>query len=286
MGEQIVRVQACGFTILGQCLAGIAFVLKAHARPEVGDIVVPGRGQSVNKQRLVIPPIGQLIFRDDDAGSQHHDSRDQDDGFGNLKVIGQLAYSKHNGDEYADEREICVAVGHGLRSHLNQADDRHEGSQKPKPANEETRTAFARQPNGGGNARQDRRGRRQGQPGNFFRQRVKDRKVGRPDHFQQIKPVGNGRVFQALVQRNLFKRGDGLAMALSHQSGQARSGQQQEERPFLKQQTAENRELKGEDRKSLQRPKVQQEHDERQRNQHRLGHQAQRKKQKRQTVKK
>ena len=46
-------------------------------------------------------------------------------------------------DEEADERQVAVAVRHGLAPDLDDADDRHEGAQVPEPAQGEPGTAPA-----------------------------------------------------------------------------------------------------------------------------------------------
>jgi hypothetical protein len=60
---------------------------------------------------------------------------------GQAPGAGQFPTAPHQYDEKPDQRDVSVSVGHGLHSHLHQADDRHEGSDIPKPAHRQIRPA-------------------------------------------------------------------------------------------------------------------------------------------------
>ncbi len=54
-----------------------------------------------------------------------------------------FGHSPNNDEIKTDLRQICVAIGVTLQSHLNDSDDRHQHRQVPQPSNDEIRTASA-----------------------------------------------------------------------------------------------------------------------------------------------
>ena len=172
-----------------QRLGEPALLFQRDAEIDAARCRCPGHGERVAEKRFAVAPEAQLVFRGENAGGQNQNGQSpREHGFGNLKSRrANRNAGKSDGDKNADGRQVTVTVGQRRAADLHEADDRHEHAEKPQPAGEQIRPRFRASQRGGGNENQNGDGSGDGQRGNFFRQRIKDRaEFGRPENFQQI----------------------------------------------------------------------------------------------------
>ena len=89
--------------------------------------------QGVRPQAEIIVPVGQLPVRDHAKRNHDHDASGECIFF-DREPIPKFSDSPNNNYEQTNERQISVAVSHGLIAYLNQADHRNHCAQIPEPS--------------------------------------------------------------------------------------------------------------------------------------------------------
>ena len=269
-------------------LRGLPAFRQPGAEIDAGNVIVFCHRQRVPEKGLVISPIAQLISGLPRAGGKHDGGQKKGRWFRHTPVHARLAHAPDQNHEHANQRQICVAVGHGLVADLNQADDGNQHPDKPKPA--DRRKGKFLSPPDRGDAKDGKQCRgKQHQPQRPMpRMRIWTGQRGRPKHLAQIPGIGNKRIFDPLRHGISGQRGHRAAFLLHDERHNARSRAQDEKRPFLENQLVESCRLRSPPsalRAPPERPPVQQQHHKRQRDQHRLAHQTQPEENHRQPIK-
>ena len=120
------------------------FLARVMPRLLWATIVRRRAGQGVRPERLVVAPGGRL-----QPGTCHEEGQYHRGGRGvgsKAGGPGSPGAGEHPSDaqERPDLRQVRIAVGHGLAADLDQPDHRHEHSQVPQPADEQS-GSFRRQ---------------------------------------------------------------------------------------------------------------------------------------------
>ena len=181
---------------------------------------------------------------------------------------------------HADRRQVGVAVSVGLQSDLHDADGRHQHPQEPAPAHRDLRSAREETP------REHADGEQHGPPEERRRQqrphgvRVDDPQVGveagevdRPEGLRQIEAVSVERAEHAYQQREALLAPHPTRLALAGEGDRAGHGGEEEERHLLQQQPPGRQQTVA---PALERPAIEEQQEQRERDEHRLGHQPQR----------
>src|SRR5258708_29375362 len=119
----------------------------------------------------------------------------------------------HNHDKYCDQRNINIAVCHGLSANLNEPNHRNQCAQVPTPANWEVTSASCLYDNRCNHCN-EQCGQRQLPPRITVRYWVKYRQILRPKHLHNVIRVGKKRIVDTSSQWNDRCRDQGAARSL------------------------------------------------------------------------
>ena len=167
--------------------------------------------------------------------------------------------------ERTDQRQVRVTIRHRLGADLDQADHRHQRHQVPAPTNQQLRRAMAST-----NARRGHEHENKERTEHLPRRdaliwiRVINRKACRPDCPCEVRDVGHGGVRAARQERVLRDAPRSSAMGLNRVGHDARSRSEREHRYFFHDQPSPGL-------GAAERPHVEQQKQDRERHQHRLG---------------
>src|SRR5262245_44620339 len=101
----------------------------------MGSVVVLRHGNAVAEKTFTVLPMVELTMRQRRGACENDDRDEGSHHFPETPTFSEFPCCPDNRDEAADKRDVCVPVGHKLIAHLNQPDNRHQRSEKPKPAN-------------------------------------------------------------------------------------------------------------------------------------------------------
>lgn len=271
----IERERAAGF--------GLRFLDTTVAEKRVGEEAVRGVAVGadlggVAEERDGVAPDELLIPRADDAGDEDEaggEAGEDADGGGERKM-GERAEER---ELEAEERKVGVAIGHRLHADLEDADGGQKRDEKPKPAGEQGGAAGALAPreeaeddeHGDGGENDEER------PGAGVR--VEDGEVGGPEEFSDVANVGDGGVGEPGAERE--REGERAEVRLHQDCHYRDDGGEGEERDLLEDERtpaggerAEAGASGGRGGEALQRPEVEEQENEGQRDDHWLAHQA------------
>src|SRR5581483_1047971 len=126
-----------------------------------------------------------------------------------------LCCTPYNHKKYCNQRNIDIAVCHGLASYLNKSNHRNEGAQVPEPANQEITPASCLHDNRCDNCN-EQRGRRQLPPRITVRWKwVKYRQLLGPKRLHNVVRVGKKCIRDTSPHWNKRCRDQGPARSLS-----------------------------------------------------------------------
>ena len=189
---------------------------------------------------------------------------------------GDLGCAPCDHDGEADRRNVRVAIRARLAADLHEPEHGHERPEVPAPADGEIRAR--RQP-----AQRERRdgnehGHRQARfpPGHHRRVGVEDRQVSRPAERRGVGHVGPEGVGQPQAGGHPIERGDGTRGVLRDVRDDGAGRRQGQQRHLLQHQVAGGRRIERGQPQAAERPHVEQQQHERQRDDHRLREQAER----------
>ena len=183
-----------------------------------------------------------------------------------------LVDAERQRDRHPGQRDVRVAVGETLRADLQQAQDRHQRAEEPQPADHDVAAARGQ--------RAGRQRHEQGQRAADLEPRprpaavqvgvrVERRELARPDALREVAHVRDRRVGGARPRAELLGQHDRVVAPLVHDRRRGDGGREEQEGQLLEQAPCE---LPAQPREG---PAVEQQPHERQRDEHRLGHQAQ-----------
>src|SRR6202451_1245848 len=115
------------------------FIEQAHfhiSRTEVvfGNAFVRRNLKGMSKERQAVIPVADLNVGKGRIQAQHH-RREGELGFAReSKPRCEISDGPYRHDEQAEQRNVGVAIGHGLAPNLDDTDDRNERAQVPEPA--------------------------------------------------------------------------------------------------------------------------------------------------------
>jgi len=246
----------------------------------VGDEVSRRDPGGMLEERGRVTPMRHLPGREYRAGAQDQRRRRRGNPARPRAAGDHRRGAPDHEQEQADVGQVSVAIRHGLLAHLHQPDHRHQHAQEPQPADLQGAPRRAGAPNPGGH-------RCQQQPGAGGRPRIKpetgigikDRQVSGPKGLAQVARIRHQRIGQAQFEGVMRQRHHRAAGPLRLKGHQARQRRERKERNLLQQHPPQRRRgpLPGRQGEPLQGPPVQQQQHARQRDQHRLAHQPQRK---------
>ncbi len=137
VGSRIAGGQFDGPLEMHECLRILLPPVQRVGQVVAGERIIVGDRQRVTKQSHAVMPLGHLH---ETQGRVHRDHCRRTDG---QPALGQRC-CRHNRPDEADDRnvksdrrEIREAVGHLLVAALHDPDRRHQGPQKPEPANQQ-----------------------------------------------------------------------------------------------------------------------------------------------------
>ena len=183
-------------------------------------------------------------------------------------------------DEQPHQRNVSIAVGHGLVPGLHQPDHRHQRSQIPQPTYDEMRLASRPPDHDAGHASQNHN-RPHHNPQRPHAERIKSGQPARPKHLFDVTHVGDRGVNEPHANWDTTQRSNQTATLLGPIRHNTRGYHQCQERKFFTQQSAQRRLaiIVSVGRfcplRPSQRPIVQQQQHKRQRHHHRFGHKPQ-----------
>ena len=281
--------------------------MRSYSLPRmvVAEVAVGHGGDGLVEEGEAVLPPG-CLDRGENEVEQDQDRAGRAEGpEGEPPAPGRhLIQTPHDQPSDADRGDVCVAVGHRLDSHLDQADRGQRRDEKPKPADDQVRPP----PSVGNRQRRDRQqeARRGGAPEvkahgqrrlgvdeeepllvDHGRVRIENGQIHRPDHLPQIEHVGDRGVGQAVAKRQGVGgiQRAGRLLAVNGHDGRAEGNGQQGD--FFDPKQVESalgksgvgraggRRLRTHPLPSLQRPIVQENQRARQADGHRLRHHRQ-----------
>ncbi len=233
---------------------------------EVGAIAVWSHLDRACPERDAVGPIHELAIGRDGEKDQYAQRRPRDER--PRQQASRLGSPERQRDEEADVRQVGVAIRVGLGTDLHEPDDGNEHPHEPEPPDDQI----------GRPSSQSQRTHRQGDekhrgecrlcPGDCG-QRVEGGEIGRPNGLTQIDHSGNHGVFDSGDERKLIGADNGQALTLGEEGHHARDSAEDQQRHLFGGQTSPRG---GPD--PVERPDVQEQQRERQRDQHRLDQQA------------
>ena len=275
---RIARADAQRLLQVGQGLGGPVELVQVVGQVLVGHVVVAGDGQRAPEQRLAVLPVHELAPRLHHARGQEQRGHARggpapDGGPRGQRVRGQ----PDERDPEPDEGHVRVPVGQGLEADLHEADDRDQHAREPGPADEEVRTARAGEPGQRAEPRQqDGRARDGRDAERSAGMRVEDGQADRPEGAAQVAGVGDERVRDPHADGVAVQRAHGTSGPLHQERGDGGDGGQHQEGGLLQERPRQRADRAlAQQRHALQRPGVEQDHDERQADEHGLGQQPQ-----------
>ena len=120
--------------IIGQGFIQMPLLVQEPAKIVTSKPIVSGHGKVMAIESFTVPPIAELVASLHRASDQHQPGGARARHLWQPPPVAGLARPPNQNDEQADQWQVGVAVGHGLFADLDQANDRHQHSEKPEPA--------------------------------------------------------------------------------------------------------------------------------------------------------
>ena len=277
--EVVVRLREVGLDAQGRDVVRHGLVeppLPGQGMREVAlRAVVPRRHlQGMLPEGDAVAPVPDLRPRGDRAREDHGRRRREDD-----VATGPAGDEVHrppgHDDEESDGGDVGVAVRPGLAPHLHQPQDWYQSTEVPEPA--DGQVGMARR-------RAQGQGRGRGEDGDGAEDLPRRRRrgigidrgqAGGPDHLDRVRRVGQDGGGETAIERKDAKPLYRARVPLDEHGDDARHESQSHQGQLLDDQPAPRGGL----RRAAERPEVEEEQDEGQGDQHRLGHEPQREEQ-------
>src|SRR5438874_9425750 len=103
--------------------------------------------EDIGKQSKVIVPLKQLMTCNKRKSKEYANGRHGQGMLEKSVPHRPLCRAPYNHEKYCNQRNINIAVCHGLTSRLNESNHRNERAQVPTPANQEVTPASCLQDN-------------------------------------------------------------------------------------------------------------------------------------------
>ena len=182
---------------LGHRFVGVARVEQRRSESLVGEVVAGRHRERPAEHRFGVAPVLDLLPGEGTA-DRERDAR----GAGEHRAAvaqpsGDLPESPRHHDRDPDHRDVGVAVGPGLWSRLDEAEDWQQRHEVPGPPDQQVRRATAQAHDADGD-RGEEDGRARGLPrGDRPRIRVESRQSGGPEHVGQVHHARHQRIEHA-----------------------------------------------------------------------------------------
>jgi len=271
-GEIVVGARVLGIDVeaalqIEHGVGGVAEFGEVATEIVVGEVIVDADVGGAAKETGGVAPVANFDGGAKGAKGERESGEEADDGSNPRAVEGEVADGPGDHDEHANEREVAVAVGHGLFADLDEADGGNEDAEEPEPAEEEVGLGSAAKDaqNGEGDKEEDGADDDPERP--LVDVGIKDAEAGGPKHFHEIAGVGDGGVFDAGFERIDDKRLKGAGLLLGDDSDDAGGGAEEEEGNFFENQARDGH-------GATEGPEVKKKKNAGKRDEHGLGHEA------------
>ena len=211
-------------------LFGAALLVQHGCEFSMSNVVVLGQRDRAYPEGLCVVPVMHLpIGKDPKQEDANHGGNGQPS-LGDPVRACQVGDQPYDHYKQADERDVGIAIGHRLLTHLHQPDHRHQGAQEPEPSNREI-TLLARAQNDCSADQQQFQRRRPHLPGRIklAGMRIHGDQFCGPERLAQIAHVRDHRRFQPHGQAVTGKGSNRASGLLGLHRDDGAGGRQQEE---------------------------------------------------------